>query len=84
MLKTLREFGHDPSIRIRKLALLTQLAVYKDIVPGYRVRIVSDKEAAGAISKDVRILRMYEQGLLSNYQAYLQSLDVTIKGSSYI
>ncbi|KAF9426955.1 hypothetical protein BGZ94_005726, partial [Podila epigama] len=74
-LKKLRTMAQDPSDVIKKLALLTQLAVYKDILPGYRIRPLTEKEQSVTVSKDVAKLRDYEQSLLLNYQHYLQSLE---------
>ncbi|KAG9070652.1 hypothetical protein KI688_008190 [Linnemannia hyalina] len=74
-LKKLRAMSQDPSDVIKKLALLTQLAVYKDILPGYRIRPLSEKEQSVTVSKEVAKLRDYEQSLLLNYQHYLQSLE---------
>ncbi|KAF9902867.1 hypothetical protein EC991_004487 [Linnemannia zychae] len=74
-LKKLRTMAQDPSDVIKKLALLTQLAVYKDILPGYRIRPLSEKEQSVTVSKEVAKLRDYEQSLLLNYQHYLQSLE---------
>ncbi|KAF9582094.1 hypothetical protein BGW38_000649 [Lunasporangiospora selenospora] len=75
MLRRLRMMAQDPSDVIKKLAMLTQLAVYKDILPGYRIRTLSDKEMDVKVSKDVSKLRDYEQSLLQNYQNYLLSLE---------
>ncbi|KAG0347570.1 hypothetical protein BG004_007474 [Podila humilis] len=74
-LKKLRNMAQDSSDVIKKLAMLTQLAVYKDILPGYRIRPLSEKEQSVTVSKDVAKLRDYEQSLLQNYQNYLQSLE---------
>ncbi|KAG0266871.1 hypothetical protein BG011_000486 [Mortierella polycephala] len=74
-LKKLRVMAQDASDVIKKLALLTQLAVYKDILPGYRIRPLTEKEQSVTVSKDVAKLRDYEQSLLQNYQNYLQSLE---------
>ncbi|KAF9947388.1 hypothetical protein BGZ72_010594 [Mortierella alpina] len=74
-LKRLRTMAQDSSDVIKKLALLTQLAVYKDILPGYRIRPLSEKEQNVTVSKEVAKLRDYEQSLLQNYQNYLQSLE---------
>ena len=74
-MKKLRALSQDPSDVIKKLALLTQLAVYKDVLPGYRIRPLSEKEQNVTVSKEVAKLRDYEQSLLTNYQHYLQSLE---------
>ncbi|KAI1316657.1 hypothetical protein EDD11_009692 [Mortierella claussenii] len=74
-LRKLRAMAQDPSDVIKKLAMLTQLAVYKDILPGYRIRPLTEKEQGVTVSKEVAKLRDYEQSLLQNYQNYLQSLE---------
>ncbi|RKO91382.1 nucleolar complex-associated protein-domain-containing protein [Blyttiomyces helicus] len=79
-LKVLRTVGDDKDLEIKKLAFLTQLAVYKDIIPGYRIRSITEKEESTKVSKDVKRLRQYEEGLLTNYQAYLQALENAIQG----
>ncbi|KAG2182251.1 hypothetical protein INT43_007178 [Umbelopsis isabellina] len=75
LMKVLRTISNDNNPKIRQLALLTQLAVYKDVAPGYRIRPLTDKEEQTQVSKDVKKLRNFEQGLLSNYQAYLTDLE---------
>ncbi|TPX44216.1 hypothetical protein SeLEV6574_g04632 [Synchytrium endobioticum] len=77
-LKILREIAQRPDVKLRKLAFLTQLTVYKDIIPGYRIRPLSEAEKSAKVSKEVKKLRTFEQMLLSQYQAYLQSLDSVI------
>ncbi|KAG0270631.1 hypothetical protein DFQ27_002622 [Actinomortierella ambigua] len=74
-LKRLRNISQDPNDAIKKLALLTQLAVFKDILPGYRIRPLTEKERAVQVSKEVAKTRDYEQSLLQNYQNYLVSLE---------
>ena len=64
---------------VRKLALLSQLAVFKDIVPGYRIRALTEKEKEEKVSQMVARTREYEQGLVGVYQKYLQTLDTELK-----
>ncbi|TPX66830.1 hypothetical protein SpCBS45565_g04211 [Spizellomyces sp. 'palustris'] len=80
-LKNLRQIGGDKDVQIKKLALLTQLAVYKDIIPGYRIRQLTEEEQTMKVSKDVKRLRQYEETLIANYQAYLQILENTVQAS---
>ena len=68
----------DP--HVRKLAILSQLAVYKDVIPGYRIRPLTDKEKAEKVSQMVARTRDWEQGVVTVYQTYLRSLEVEIKG----
>ncbi|EJD53042.1 nucleolar complex-associated protein 3 [Auricularia subglabra TFB-10046 SS5] len=67
---------------IRKLALLSQMTVFKDIVPGYRIRALTDKEKAEKVSQIVQRTRDFEQGLVIIYQSYLRSLDTELKAKS--
>ena len=66
---------------IRKLAFLSQLAVFKDILPGYRIRELTEKEKAEKVSQLVAGTREWEQGLVSVYPAYLRLLDKELKGA---
>ncbi|CAE6510140.1 unnamed protein product [Rhizoctonia solani] len=71
---------NDP--RIRTLALLSQLAVFKDIVPGYRIRALTEHEKAEKVSQAVQRTRDWEQGLIGVYQNYLKLLEAEVKAKS--
>jgi nucleolar complex protein 3 len=43
-LKLLRKWNSDFDGRVLQLAFLTQVTVYKNIIPGYRIRELSEKE----------------------------------------
>ncbi|KAF7162956.1 hypothetical protein CNMCM5623_008021 [Aspergillus felis] len=65
-------------VAIQKLALASQAAIYKDVIPGYRIRPLSEEDMSAKVSKDVRKLRSFEQSLLSGYKHYVQKLlDLT-------
>ncbi|KAL6272442.1 hypothetical protein ACE6H2_023134 [Prunus campanulata] len=68
---------------IVKLGLLSLLAVFKDLIPGYRIRLPTEKELEMKVSKDVKKMRLYESTLLSVYKAYLQKLAALEKQSSF-
>jgi nucleolar complex protein 3 len=72
--KALAQFGQSQNTTIKKLALATQLAVYKDIIPGYRIRPLSEEDMEVKVSKEVKKLRAYEQALVAGYQAYIREL----------
>lgn len=73
--KTMAEMvDGDSHPAIKKLALASQAAIYKDVIPGYRIRPLGEEESSVKVSKDVRKLRSYEQSLLSNYKHYIQTL----------
>lgn len=67
-------------ILIRKLAILSQLSVFKDIIPGYRIRALTEKEKIEKVSQMVARTREWEQGLVIVYQNYLRSLEAELKG----
>ena len=46
----LRETDPDVSITVKKLALVTLTEVFKDIIPGYRIRELSDTEKLQSVS----------------------------------
>jgi len=71
---------NDPTIR--KLALLSQLAVFRDIIPTYRIRQLTDKEKTETVSQMVARTREWEQGLVIVYQTYLRSLEAELKGAA--
>lgn len=68
-------------IVVRKLTILSQLAVFKDIIPGYRIRPLTETEKAEKVSQIVQRTRDWEQGLVSVYQTYLKALDAELKGT---
>ena len=55
--------------QVARLAMLSLLAVFKDILPGYRIRMPTEKELEIAVSKDVKQTRDYESLQLKLYQA---------------
>ncbi|KAL9039036.1 MAG: hypothetical protein Q9214_005038 [Letrouitia sp. 1 TL-2023] len=72
--RILGQIASSPNPEIKKLALATQLIVYKDVIPGYRIRLHDDAEAPEKVSKDVRRLRSFEQALVGSYQKYVKDL----------
>lgn len=72
--KTLAAIGQSKTTTIKKLALATQLAIYKDIIPGYRIRPLNEDDMETKVSKEVRRLRAYEQALVGGYQGYIKEL----------
>lgn len=78
--RTMSDMAEKAShVSIKKLAIASQAAVYKDVIPGYKIRPLSDADMAAKLSKDVRKLRTYEQSLLSGYRNYIQTLSSIAK-----
>ncbi|EED79542.1 hypothetical nucleolar complex-associated protein 3, partial [Postia placenta Mad-698-R] len=69
-------------VLIRQLCMLSQLAVFKDIIPGYRIRALTEKEKTEKVSQMVQRTREWEQGLVSVYQSYLRVLEAEVKAKS--
>lgn len=79
--RTLASIAASTNTTIKKLALATQLAVYKDAIPGYRIRPIAEVNQTEKVSKDVRRLRAFEQTLVSSYQEYIKDLARCAKPS---
>ncbi|KAI9791087.1 MAG: hypothetical protein M1816_004318 [Peltula sp. TS41687] len=74
LFKVLSQFAGSKHIRIKQLAFGAQCAIYKDVIPGYRIRPLSDEDSQVKVSKEVRRQRNFEQALVGGYQLYLQEL----------
>ncbi|OQN98010.1 hypothetical protein B0A48_16316 [Cryoendolithus antarcticus] len=81
LLGPLAEIADSKNVTVKKLGLATQLAVFKDIIPGYRVRPLGKDDMQAKVSRDVRNLRSFEQGLLGGYKRYVYALQKLAKGS---
>ncbi|KAJ5690661.1 hypothetical protein N7462_005053 [Penicillium macrosclerotiorum] len=81
LFKTMAEMVDNPDspVTVKKLALASQAAVYKDVIPGYRIRPLSEEDMTAKVSKDVRKLRNFEQSLVSGYKNYVHKLSVLAK-----
>ncbi|KAA1082407.1 hypothetical protein PGT21_002301 [Puccinia graminis f. sp. tritici] len=65
-----RNMKIDSPIRI--MAILSLLAIFLDIIPGYRIRAITDAEKQAKISQMVARQREWEEGLVSIYRRYLE------------
>nr|XP_039271663.1 nucleolar complex protein 3 homolog [Styela clava] len=64
---------------IRKLAMASMACVFTDIIPGYRIRERTEDEKSVKLSKEVRTLVDFEEGLLRHYRSFLESLEKVLK-----
>lgn len=71
----------DHNTTISKLAILAMMAVYKSVIPGYRIRPLTEAEEKVKVTKEVKKLRLFEQGILSGYQQYLKKLGELLRRS---
>lgn len=60
---------------IATLGVMSLLAIFKDILPSYRIRLPTDAERAGKVSKETKQLWDFERATLTYYQQYLQLLE---------
>lgn len=73
-LKVLANITASQVPTITRYGLITQMRVYQDIIPGYRIRPYSSEDLGTKISKDVRKLRAFEQAIVKAYHEYVQQL----------
>lgn len=57
-----------------KFSMLALVPVFNSIIPGYRIRPLSDAEKKEKVSKEVARLRAFEQNLVGNYRSYIETL----------
>ncbi|NXG49950.1 NOC3L protein, partial [Psilopogon haemacephalus] len=71
----------DPNVAVivRKLVMVSLMEVFKDIVPSYKIRPLTEAEKATKVKKETQKLREFEEGLVSQYKFYLENLEQTIK-----
>lgn len=81
LLSSLQRFCGDADPVIRQLSILSCAAVFRDLLPGYSIRVVGESEKGVRLKKEVKKLRDYESRLLLAYQKFLKLLEfVAISG----
>jgi len=73
----LNRTGGDEEVKI--MALLSGIAVFKDLVPGYRIREPTEQEKAQVRSKSILALERYELKLLQLYRRLLPELEASMR-----
>ncbi len=66
-------------VAVARVALLTAVAVIKDILPGYAIRPPSEAEAKAIVSKEVLRVRAYEATILTSYTRLLALLRAIVQ-----
>ncbi|EZA60268.1 Nucleolar complex protein 3-like protein [Ooceraea biroi] len=64
-------------ITVRKLAMMSLLEVFKDLLPSYNILQISQEGVK--LKKDTLALQNYEATLLRSYKGYLQRLEKMLK-----
>lgn len=62
------------STRVKQITLLSLAPLFKDLIPGYRIRPLTETEKKEKVSKDIKKLREFEESLVLNYKEYLDML----------
>lgn len=71
--------ANGASAAVRTFALLSAVAVFKDLVPGYRIREPTEAERTQMKSKGVLSLERHEMALLQTYRRLLPALEAAMK-----
>lgn len=78
-IQQLQSLCRDPDPTVKKLSMLSQLSVFLDILPDYRIRLTSDEKQNGRpLKKNVQKMQDYEASLLNNYQTFLKFCAHTV------
>jgi nucleolar complex protein 3 len=64
---------------LKKLIIISLTEIFKDILPGYKIRIWPEKENEQQVSSDVRDVKDYEHTLVKQYKFFIDYLDQSIK-----
>ena len=66
---------NDQDEMTTRLSILSLLAIFKDILPSYRIKLPTAEQLSIRLTKDTKKLWDYERGLLASYQQYLKLLE---------
>ena len=70
----LHTYTSDGDVTIQYMALLSEMEIFKDLMPGYRIRLPTEEEMAVKHKRDVEQLMKYERSLLLGYTRYVRCL----------
>ncbi|GAA5832370.1 hypothetical protein JCM11251_006425 [Rhodosporidiobolus azoricus] len=76
-----RSAGEKPVMvdrEIRIMAMVSLLAVFIDVVPGYRIRSLTDAEKEMQVSQMVARQREWENGLVATYKRFLELCEAEV------
>ncbi|KAF7581931.1 putative nucleolar complex-associated protein [Clavispora lusitaniae] len=73
-LTKLRRLAESDDFASSQLAILALVPVFKSLAPAYKIRPLTETEKKERVGKDIARLRGFEQGLVLNYQHYIELL----------
>ena len=53
---------------VKRLVMLSMLEIFKDVVPSYRIRALTEVERSQRMKKETLALVDFEEALLKNYR----------------
>ena len=62
---------------LARLAMVSLLAIFSDILPTYRIRLPTQEELSVRVAKETKAMWDYERHILTHYQSYLKLLERT-------
>ena len=71
--------NNTKSTKVKQITILSLAPLFKGLIPGYRIRPLTDVERKEKVSKDVRKLREFEETLVVNYKEYINILSALSK-----
>jgi nucleolar complex protein 3 len=80
-LTRLRKMSESKNVITCQLSIMALVPVFKSLAPSYRIRQLTEAEAREKVSREVQKLRQFEQGLVTNYMAYVDNLTKISKTS---
>lgn len=81
-LQALHRLGDSTDERAKRIVMLSQLRVFTDILPGYRIHEMTSSSSRQQLSKEVRRLRSTENAMLLAYRTYLRRLANSLNSSA--
>lgn len=77
--------NNSKSTKVKQITLLSLVPLFKGLIPGYRIRPLTETERKEKVSKDVKKLREFEESLVINYKEYIGILtNFSKKGRSAV
>ena len=73
-LERLIKLSNSRDWMVRKSAMLSLLAVFRDTLPTEKVRELTQKELSAKTTMETRVQRAYEKALMTGYRLYLAAL----------
>lgn len=75
----IKSSSKEEEIDLMRMGLITAVAVFKDILPDYSIRPLTEVEKSAKVSKEVRKQRGFEETLLRSYCHYVDRLEEILK-----